>query len=73
MSKIRWHKDADPNDPRYVALAGPLPSLNEDPELPVEAKEEQVVQVVANLFRETARSAVGPVGLVLMGALVIVD
>lgn len=38
MAHIRWHKDADPNDPRYVALAGPLPSLNEDPELEVELK-----------------------------------
>lgn len=38
MSNIRWHKDADPNDPRYVAWAGPLPSLDEEPELPVELK-----------------------------------
>lgn len=38
MGKIRWHKDADPNDPRFAALAGPLPSLNEEPEAELEVK-----------------------------------
>lgn len=44
--KVKHHLDVDPNDPRNNVRAGKLPSLNDDPEAPLQ--EVEVVETVTD-------------------------